>query len=218
MSAPARKPPALPRGVSVAAVLCLVLSGTTGMYAAMEASSLMNLAQVRDSPPRDLSGLGDPASIKLMEGVLHAQLSALEPMQESRSLVLGALAVTCAFAFVAAARMLRPAGLPREGMRQLLGGAAILAAILRVIDGAQWLVVVNRANAAIAQEILPKLEQLKTPAAEFLRQFFTHLPNLLPALTLAHTFFIAGAFVVIGRYFHSDRVREAVTAQDGHAE
>jgi hypothetical protein len=218
VSAPARKPPALPRGVSIAAVLCLVFSGMTGMCAATDASTVISLEQARENSQRSLSELGDPALMRLMESVLHAQLSALEPMRESRAFVLVALAVTCAFAFVAAARMLRPAGMPREGMRRLLGGAAILAALLRIIDGAQWLVVVNRANAAIMQDALPKLEPLKTPASELLRQFFTQFPSFLPAMTLAHTFFIAGAFVVIGRYFHSDRVREAVIAHDGPAE
>ncbi|HEX8697410.1 MAG TPA: hypothetical protein VF815_01105 [Myxococcaceae bacterium] len=215
MSTPARQPPGLPRGISFAAVLCLVLSGMTGMYAAMEASSLLNLSESKENTLRSVAGMGDPAVIERMESVVHAQTAALEPMREPRSLVLGSLAVTCAFAFVAAARMLRPAGLPREGMRRLLGGAAILAAILRVIDGAQWLVVVNRANAATVEAMILPLKDLKSPVADLMRELIPHIP---PALALAHTFFIAGAFVVIGRYFHSDRVREAVTAQDGPAE
>lgn len=215
MSSPARQPPALPRGVSIAAVLCLIFSGMTGMYAAMEASSLINLSQSKENTLQGMSGLGDPALIQRMEKVVHAQTAALEPMRETRSLVLGSLAVTCAFAFVAAARMLRPAGLPREGMRRLLGGATIIAALLRIIDGAQWLVVVNRANAATVEAMSLPLEKLQSPAADLMRQLIPHIP---PALALAHTFFIAGAFVVIGRYFHSDRVRQAVIAHDGPAE
>ena len=57
-------------------------------------------------------------------------------MREPRIALLGSLAVVCAFVFVAARRMLRPGGMPREGMRRLLSGAAISAAILRTIDGA----------------------------------------------------------------------------------
>lgn len=215
MSAPARQPPALPRGVSIAAVFCLIFSGMTGMYAAMEASSLINLSQSKEDTLQGMSSLGDPALIERMENVVHARIAALEPMRESRSLVLGSLAVTCAFAFVAAARMLRPAGLPREGMRRLLGGAAIIAAILRIIDGAQWLVVVNRVNAATVEAMSLPLKDLHDPAANLMRQLIPHIP---PALALAHTFFVAGAFVVIGRYFHSDRVREAVIAHDGPTE
>jgi hypothetical protein len=187
----------------------------TGMYAAMEASSLVNLSESKENTLRGLSGLGDPAVIERMERVVLAQTSALEPMREPRSLILGALAVTCAFAFVAAGRMLRPGGLPREGMRRLLGGAAIIAALLRIIDGAQWLVVVNRANAATVEAMSLPLKGLQSPVADLMRQLIPHIP---PALALAHTFFIAGAFVVIGRYFHSDRVREAVTAHDGPTE
>ncbi len=93
MSSPARQPPGLPRGISVAAVLCLILSGMTGMYAAMEASSLMNLSQSKENTLKSVSGLGDPAVIERMERVVHAQTSALEPMREPRSLVLGTLAV-----------------------------------------------------------------------------------------------------------------------------
>lgn len=215
MSPPARQPPRLPRGVSFAAVVCLILSGMTGMYAAMEASSLMNLSESKENTLRGMSGLGDPDVIERMERVVHAQTSALEPMREPRSLILGALAITCALAFVAAGRMLRPAGLPREGMRRLLGGAAIIAALLRIIDGAQWLVVVKRANAATVEAMILPLKDLQSPVADLMRQLIPHIP---PTLALAHTFFIAGAFVVIGRYFHSDRVREAVTAQDGPAE
>ncbi len=215
MSLPAGKSPGLPRGISIAAVLCLILSGMTGMYAAMEASSLVNLSESKENTLRGLSGLGDPAVIQSMERVVQAQTSALEPMREPRSLILGTLAVTCAFAFVAAGRMLRPAGLPREGMRRLLGGAAIFAALLRIIDGAQWLVVVNRSNAATVEAMSLPLKDLHSPVADQLRQLIPHIP---PALALAHTFFIVGAFVVIGRYFHSDRVREAVTAQDGPTE
>jgi hypothetical protein len=187
----------------------------TGMYAAMEASSLVNLSESKENTLRGMSGLGDPAVIERMEQVVHAQTSALEPMREPRSLVLGALAITCALAFVAAGRMLRPAGLPREGMRRLLGGAAIIAALLRIIDGAQWLVVVKRANAATVEAMILPLKDLQSPVADLMRELIPHIP---PTLALAHTFFIAGAFVVIGRYFHSDRVREAVTAQDGPAE
>jgi len=196
-------------------VLCLILSGMTGMYSAMEASSLVNLSESKENTLRGMSGLGDPALIERMETVVHAQTAALEPMREPRSLILGSLAVTCAFAFVAAARMLRPAGLPREGMRRLLGGAAIIAAFLRIIDGAQWLVVVKRANAATVDAMILPIKDMQDPAADFVRQIVPHIP---PLLALAHTFFIAGAFVVIGRYFHSDRLREAVTAQDGPVE
>ena len=208
-------PPApIPRGLRFASILSLVLAAFTGWAALTEATRLAHFYETRELhlEQAPLVSLGDPAVDRRMVESLY---SALEPMREPRSLVLGSLAVTCAFAFVAAARMLRPAGLPREGMRRLLGGATIIAALLRIIDGAQWLVVVNRANAATVEAMSMPLEKLQSPAADLMRQLIPHIP---PALALAHTFFIAGAFVVIGRYFHSDRVRQAVIAHDGPAE
>lgn len=199
----------LPRGVHVAAVLCLILSGLTGMFAAVEATNLTHLSDLREEAPPRMSALGDPVVI---EKVVQAQISALEPMREPRSLILGALAVACAFTFVAAGRILRPAGLPLEGMRRLLGGAAIAAAVLRTIDGAQWMVVVKRVGIVMA-EALGTLPEFQHPTTA--EQVKSTVPVLMSAGTLAQTIFVAGAFVLIGQYFRSDRVREAVTAQDG---
>jgi hypothetical protein len=212
VSAPPRQPPGLPRGISIAAVLCLILSGLTGMSSAMEATNLSHLSELKEQSPPRMTVLGDPT---IIERTFQAQLSALEPMREPRALVLGALAVTCALVFVAAGRMLRPGGLPRDGMRRLLGGAAIVAAILRTIDGAQWLVVVKRAGVAMA-EAMGSLPEAQDPtAAEQLKNL---VPFVLSAFTLAQTAFVAGAFALLGQYFHSERVRQAVTAQDGPTE
>ncbi|MDY7230593.1 hypothetical protein [Hyalangium rubrum] len=203
----------MPRGIHIAAVLCLILSGVTGMFAASEASSLTNFSELRERASTErLNLLGDPA---VEERFILAQLSALEPMRDSRILTLGALAIACAFTFVAAGRMLRPAGLPREGMRRMLGGVAIIAAILRTIDGAQWMVVVKRSSTAMA-EAMSTLPQFQDPT--FAQQLKSTVPILMSAITLAQTAVIAGAFVLIGQYFHSARVREAITAQDGPAE
>jgi hypothetical protein len=80
--------------------------------------------------------------------VFLARFSAESSMSEPRSFLLGSLAVVCALAFVAAARILRPGGMPREGMRRLLSWASLLAAILRTIDGAQFQVVIDHMGAA----------------------------------------------------------------------
>ncbi|MBN1203544.1 MAG: hypothetical protein JXB05_01290 [Myxococcaceae bacterium] len=212
MSAPAGRPSGsgLPRGVNIAAVLCLILSGLTGMSSCTEAANLSHLSELREQSPT-VTVFGDPAVLKR---VFEAQLSALEPMREPRALILGSLAVACALIFVAAGRMLRPAGLPREGMRRLLGGAAIAAAILRTLDGAQWMVVVKRASTTMADAMstLPEFRDIP------IDQLKTTLHFVLGAATVAQTAFIAGAFVLLGQYFHSERVRQAVTAQDGPTE
>jgi hypothetical protein len=180
------------------------------MSSAMEATNLSHLSDLREQTPR-MAVFGDPA---VVERVFHAQLSALEPMREPRALILGGLAVACALVFVAAARMLRPGGLPREGMRRLLGGAAIAAAVLRTLDGAQWMVVVKRASITMA-EAMSSLPEFRASPAEQLK---TTVYFLLSAATVAQTAFIAGAFVLLAQYFQSERVRQAVTAQDAPTE
>jgi hypothetical protein len=45
------------------------------------------------------------------------------------------LAISMFFTFVSRGRVLRPAGLPREGIRRLLCGAALVSAVLRTVDG-----------------------------------------------------------------------------------
>ncbi len=212
MSEPTPQPSGLPRNISVAAVLCLILSGITGMASAMEAANLARLSELQEEPPPRAAVFGDPA---IVERVFKAQLAALEPMREPRALILGSLAVACALAFVAAGRLLRPGGLPREGMRRLLGGAAIFAAILRTLDGAQWMVVVRRASAVMAEAMsaLPEFQEAATP-----EQLKSTVSFLLSAATVAQTAFVAGAFVLLGQYFRSESVRQAVTAQDGPAE
>jgi hypothetical protein len=206
----ARQPSRLPRGISIAAVLALVLSGLTGMSAVMEASSLTQFAEYKEAVLANAGRFGDQVS---NEHVLLAQFSALEPMREPRAVLLVLMAMVCSFVFVAAARMLRPGGMPREGMRRLLSGSAILAAILRTIDGAQWMVVVDRMSAALVKGPFPSWQD---PASIELIQRFG--PFVLSAVYIGMTAFVAGGFVMLGQYFRSERVRQVVTAQDGPTE
>jgi hypothetical protein len=210
VSVPAPQPQRLPRGIRIAAVLCLILSGLTGMSAVTEASSLTQFSEYKEAVLSNAGRFGDPES---NEHVLRAQFSALEPMRELRTLLLGTLAVVCAFVFVAAGRMLRPGGLPREGMRRLLGGAAIVAAILRTIEGAQWMVVVDHMGAALVKGPFPEWQD--PTSIELIKRFG---PSILSAGYIAMTAFVAGAFIILGQYFRSERVRQVVTAQDGPAE
>jgi hypothetical protein len=132
----------MPRGLRFAAVVCLILSCVSGLWAAMEASQLASLDEIKQdlkdakAPKADL-----PGSRELNERLLTVQFAAVEPVRETRTALLGALSVVCAFSFVASARMLRPGGLSRERMRRMLGGTALIAAVLRTIEGAQWAVV-----------------------------------------------------------------------------
>jgi hypothetical protein len=203
-------PQKLPRGIRIAAVLSLLFSGLTGMSAVTEAISLSQFSDYKEAALSNAGRFGDRES---NEHVLLAQFSALEPMRESRTALLGALAMVCAFVFVAGARMLRPGGLPLEGMRRLLSGAAILAAVLRTIDGAQWMVVVDRMGTALVKGPFPDWQD---PASIELIQRTG--PAVLAAGYIGMTAFVAGGFAVLGQYFRSERVRQVVTAQDGPTE
>jgi hypothetical protein len=208
VSTPGTASKALPRRIRVAAVLCLVLSGLTGLSAASEAMGLGQLSEAREAGLPSSPALGDP---KVLERMVDAQISALESMRELRALVLGALSVACAFIFVSAARLLRPAGMPLESMRQVLGGAALVAAVLRTVDGAQWAAVVKQ----IAQAMMKAGSQLPgTDGVPLPPEAQALFPMLLTGLIALHTALVAGSFLLLGQYFRSERVRSVISAQD----
>jgi hypothetical protein len=199
----------MPRGIRAAAWLCLVLSCFTGMLSAIEATGLVHFDEYKQAHAERPNVFGSP---EVSRRVQEAQFAALEPQRESRVLILGALSMTCAFAFVASARMLRPGGLSREGVRRMLGGTALATAALRTIDGAQWAVVVRRMSGVMA-EAMVTLPEFKDPAAA--EQVKALAPTLLFFTTALQTAVVAGAFVLLGQYFRSQRVRDAVLAVDG---
>jgi len=208
-------PPApIPRGLRFASILSLVLAAFTGWAALTEATRLAHFYETRELhlEQAPLVSLGDPAVDRRMVESLY---SALEPMREPRAVLLGILAVGCAFVFVAAGRMLRPDGLPREGMRLLLSRAAITVAVLRTIDGAQSAVVSRRMTQALVDS-LGSLPVSKDPlAADVVR---TLAPWFGLGLSVVGTALVAGTFALLGQYFRSDAVRDAISAQDGPQE
>ncbi|WP_257458046.1 hypothetical protein [Archangium lipolyticum] len=209
MNPPATPSQRLPRGIRFAAVVCLVLSSLTGLFALSEALGLGHLSELKESSQPRITLMADKA---VTERAFEAQFAALEPMREPRSLVLGALSVACALVFVSAGRLLRPDGLPLGRMRRLLGGASIAAAFLRTIDGAQWMVVAKRMGVAMA-EAMSTLPEFQEP--QMAAQVKATVPLLMSGSTVLQTAFIAGSFALLGQYFRSERVRQAVSAQDG---
>lgn len=204
-AAPAPHKGPLPRGLRFAAFVCLVLSAFTGFFALSECLGLSQLEDPRNAA--NFSLVGDPV---LDARIAKAQISALEPLRESRALFLGALSVVCSLAFVSAGRLLRPDGLPLERMRRMLAGSTIAAALLRTIDGAQNAVVARRTGPVIA-EALKTLPEFQGPTAAPLEI----MAWLLPATTIGLTALIAGTFAVLGQYFQSERVRQAISLSDG---
>jgi hypothetical protein len=171
---------------------------------------LSRLAQLSEYKEAILSAPGAQAENALNVQMLLAQFNAESSMRETRSFLLGALAVACAFAFVAAARILRPGGLPREGMRRLLSWASLLAAVLRTIDGAQFQVVLDHMGAALVKGPFPS--QWPAEQIEVIKQYG---PAVLTWFYQGVTAVVAGAFVLLGQYFRSERVRQVVLAEDG---
>lgn len=209
--------PRLPRGVRVAALLVFVLSSLTLFRSLQDLVLLTHLEDVRewlDSPAasRPSSFSTDP---ELERRAMAAQLDALEPMKGPRAFALVGLAGACFLCIGAAGHLLRRAGpLPREGMRQLLGRAALVAAFLRTLDGAQLTVVWRRMGGVGAQLLdrVPAVAQLKDPA--LVQQLQDSLPSFFAAAAIVHTVLVAGSFLALAQYFRSERVRALVAAQE----
>jgi hypothetical protein len=191
-------------------VLGLLLSGLIGMSSVVELSRLAQLSKYKDAILSNPDPLGEHV---LNTQLLLAQFAVEESMREPRSFLLGVLAVTCAFVFVGASRMLRPAGMPREGMRRLISWASLLAAVLRTIDGAQFQVVVDQMGVALVKGPFPP--QWGAEQLEAIKQYG---PAVLTWFYRALTAAVAGSFAVLGQYFRSERVRQAIVALDGPTE
>ncbi len=211
MTGPASPPPALPRGFRLAALVCLILSGLSGFSSLKEALELGHLAELRDEAS-NMARFSKDKDMIVLARLSEIQLAAREPMRESRTLVLGGLSLACAFMFVCAGRLLKPAGLPMERIRRLISGAAIIAALLRTIDGAQS-AVIGRSVGTAAINVLGTLPEFQNP--ETLAQLKAGLPGLAAAFAMGLTALIAGTFALLGQYFRSERVREAIIAHDG---
>lgn len=142
------------------------------------------------------------------EAAMRAQVQSYESMRPSRTVILLVLSMLSSMVFVSALRFLRPAGVPRESTRRLLGGGAIACALLRTLDGAQMAAVFRRSGAA-ADRIYASVS--------------SQIPGGYPdglysaggvALVAFSTLLFVGAYLVLGSYFRSERTREAVATLD----
>ncbi|WP_342382041.1 hypothetical protein NVS55_27540 [Myxococcus stipitatus] len=205
------KSDSLPRPIRFAAITCMVLAALTGWAAISEATELAHFFESRSRRMEAGSPFllgNDPADFQRL---LEAQYQALEPMREPRALLMGVMAIACAVVFVSAGRILRPHGMPAERIRLLLGRAAIAVAVLRTIDGAQWAVVARRTSHAVSQMLIKRPEYQDASAAEMVSTV-TQVMSL--GFTVAGTALIAGTFALLGQFFRSDSVREALGSRD----
>ncbi|MCP3057546.1 hypothetical protein LXT21_02015 [Myxococcus sp. K38C18041901] len=212
MTVSAPRSGSLPGNIRFAALVACILAALTGWASLNEATELAHFYEVRSQhlekgPPLLLGN--DPA---VLQHLLETQYQALEPMREPRAALMGVLAVACAFVFVSALRMLRPGDLPRGAMGRMLGRAAVTVAVLRTIDGAQWAVVARRVGVTLAQTLAQRPEYQDPSAAEAVT---TVAPWLALGMTVAGTTLIAGTFAVLGQFFRSESVRQALVTQDG---
>ncbi|MGA9524499.1 MAG: hypothetical protein WBV82_23790 [Myxococcaceae bacterium] len=213
-----------PPGLRFAGLLVVLITAFMGVGATMDTAEIWNLSETR----RALDDVGDPFSQirdalkqydpegvfprlfapEVVRATVERQLDALEQMRGPRTFALMVLSTACMFAFVAAGRLLRTDGMPREGMRRILVGSLLVAAFLRTFVGAQ--------TAAVNQKVMRKMPELvgavNDVAAEQLQQYM--LANvLLPGLWTA---LMAGFLVLLGQYFRSEKIKQVVALQDQH--
>jgi len=196
----------VPGRLRLASLLSVVLSGLCGLFSAWDAFSLLRLDELRKAQPL-FKPVGDAA---LAERLWASRLLALEHMREPRMVVLFALALACSLTFVASTRLLRPAGLPREGVRRVLIWGLVVAAALRTINGAQD-TVLDQGTADIMRGSLTLPEGLSQRSAEEVRRL---LGPAIFLFTIARTVLVVGPFLFLSQYFRSPAVKEWVTRQD----
>src|SRR5690242_8170231 len=111
--------PAVPAGLKNAALATLVLSAMVGFGASRDLAWLFEPPSTEAMAELPFSSLGFDAAIsrRATEAWLRSQVQGFEEMRWSRTAILMALSVLSSVVFVSALRLLRPSGIPREGVR-----------------------------------------------------------------------------------------------------
>ncbi len=199
-------PGELPSRLRSATLLAVVLSGLCGLFAAWDGFSLLRFNELRQEKPL-FKVAPDPV---LAEQVWQSNLLALEQMREPRMVLLLVLALACSLSFVASTRLLRPAGLPREGVRRILVWALVVAAALRTVDGAQE-TVLARSTAEVLGRGLALPEGTSLAVVERVRGLVAPTAVVVTILRMA---LVVGTFLLLSQYFRSARVKQWAAAAD----
>jgi hypothetical protein len=189
------------------ALICMFLTGASGIWSASE---VLGLSQRFESAAGTTSSDGESAA-RLRE----LTRAAVEPDRQARTALLLVLAIALSFTFVSAGRMLRPGPLPREGIRKLLSGAALVSAALRTVDGAQEAVISIRVARGLQR--MGGLPGLDTRATDALQPWMAHLPQLALGGAVLRTVVVAGLLAIIGQYFRSSRAKAWASLQDNQS-
>jgi hypothetical protein len=206
MPVPSQTP--LPQRTRALTIIVMVMSAFVGMTSVMDAMRLANLS----SMPAQISAALGPYDPKMLQKAYELQIALLNGVKEPRMLLLALLAFASTLIFVAAGRMLRPGGMPRESMRKLIVGAGFAAAVVRVADGAQ--------SAAIWRKVMPVVAQAlpetmrKVPAGTSLPELMRFISDVTVAAFGAWTLLVAGLFVLVSQHFRSPKIRELVQRSD----
>jgi hypothetical protein len=175
----------------------MLVVGISGAASVSEAFALFEIGRGTEAP------LGGTPRADFLAKVFEAQAQAMKPDRQARAALLVLLAISMFFTFVCAGRVLRPAGLPREGIRRLLCGAAVVSAVLRTVDGA--------ADAAYALRLAHLVVGL-LPADRQLPPGWLAPTSL--GFSIARTVLVAGTLAIIAQYFRSARMKAWAALQD----
>lgn len=197
------------------AIVAVIACSLIGFFAAGDVSVLIGerdesavLAQSR------VFGVNaDPALLQL---ALEAHDSAVAPLKPTRIATLVLLSICCVLASVAALRLLMPRGVSRAAMRQLLVGAAFLAAFLRTVDGAQSAAIFRKVALAVSRELQAR-GTAAIPADQDPQAFLwmlERLPLITTVLVGLGTAIVTGFLLILAQFFRSGRAREAVDEAD----
>jgi hypothetical protein len=189
------------------ALVCMFLTGASGIWSASE---VLGLSQRWESATGAGTADGEAAA-RLRE----LTRGAVEPDRQARTALLLVLAIALSFTFVSAGRMLRPGTLPREGIRKLLSGAALVSAALRTVDGAQEAVISIRVARGLQK--IGGLPGLDARATDALQPWMAHLPQLALGGAVLRTVVVAGLLAIIGQYFRSRRAKAWAGLKDNQS-
>lgn len=195
----------MPSRLRWVSLLSVALCGLSGLFSAWQGFLLVRLSELKTAPPPALV----PEQV-LARQLQVSELLALEQMREPRMVLLFALALACSLSFVASTRLLRPAGLPREGVRRILVVALVVAAVLRTVDGAQEAVVARSAAAALRRGP-PVPEGADVTLGEQVRAVMAAATLAAPIVQMA---VVVAALLLLSQYFRSARVKEWVAHAD----
>lgn len=134
--------------------------------------------------------------------------NSIEGMRWPRAAILFVLSGAAALVFVSALRLRWPSGVQRVGLAKLLSNAAMVAAVLRTLDGAQDLVIVRAAVAAYEKALLEHHVDPGEAGATM---------AVFSGASVLTTVVVTALFVVASNYFKSERIVQTFELIDRNA-